>query len=139
LGVGYYDGSSYEVLYTRCDFAERYPPERIEEIACDMALESVSDEHQEQLLYDFGRLEATIRQFEGGLSIHVPVGRGRGFGVGVEGRSLPLVESLIGYCTAFAAEHDRAEGRTRSSKPERPHDRSLRSRPAVGVRSTGTP
>lgn len=104
LGVGYYDGMSYEILYMRGDFGERYSPERIEEIAHDLALESVSGDYQEQLLYDFGRLEATIRQFEGGLSIHVPIGSGRGFGIGLEGRSLPLADSLIGYCRAFVAE-----------------------------------
>jgi hypothetical protein len=104
LGVGIYDGGDYEVLHIRGDFAERYSEDRLDEIARDMYLEGVTVEYQEQMLYDLGDLGATIRLFEGGTSINVPLAENAGIGIGLDAESdLSTVQRLVDRCVGFRA------------------------------------
>ncbi|WP_129114486.1 hypothetical protein [Halegenticoccus tardaugens] len=102
LGVGRYDGGSYEVLYISDGFAERYPEDRLEEIARDMYLEHLSNEYQKTLLYDFGELNATVRLFDRGLAIQVPTSDSTGFAFGIERAALPVVDELVDACRTLA-------------------------------------
>ncbi|WP_101295392.1 hypothetical protein [Halegenticoccus soli] len=102
LGVGRYDGDSYEVLYISAEFAARYPAERLEKIAHDMYLEHLSNEYQKTLLYDFGELHATVRLFDGGIAIHVPMSESTGVAFGVEATTLSVAEDLVRACREYA-------------------------------------
>lgn len=107
LGVGYYEDADYEMVYARADLDERYPAERVDEIARDMVLEGLADDHHEQLLYDFGKLSATVRSFESGVTVHVPLGERRGLGLGLDDASFALAGALVDRCQAFADEGER--------------------------------
>lgn len=108
LGVGYYEETDYEMVHARTDLDERYPPEKIDEIARDMVLEGLADDHHERLLYDFGDLSATIRSFDRGTTVHVPFGNQCGLGFGLDDdASLALAGTLVDRCLAFVADHER--------------------------------
>lgn len=102
LGIGVYDGGDYDVLFIRDDFARRYAQDRLDEIARDMYLEGVSVEYQQQMLNDMGDLNATIRLFDGGTSINVPLSENAGVGVGLDATaSLSIVGEIVDRCVAF--------------------------------------
>lgn len=102
LGVGRYHGGDYEVLFISEEFAARYDEERLDEIARDMYLEGVSVEYQQQILDDMGDLNATIRLFEGGMSINVPLSEDAGLGIGLGGdMNLAAVGELVDRCVAY--------------------------------------
>jgi hypothetical protein len=102
LGIGVYDGGDYDVLFIRDDFADRYAQDRLDEIARDMYLEGVSVEYQQQMLNDMGDLNATIRLFEGGTSINVPLSENAGIGIGLDDTaSLSAVGDLVDRCITF--------------------------------------
>lgn len=104
LGVGRYDADEFEVLYISENFATRYPQDKLSDIAHDMYLEHISSEHQENLLYDFGELRATVRLFEGGAAFHVPTGETTGFGFGVEMDAMSDAVELVDVCLDYADE-----------------------------------
>ena len=112
LGVGYYEDDEYEMVYTGTDLYERYPAEKIDEIARDMVLEGLSDDHHERLLYDFGGLSATIRSFDRGVTVHVPLDGRSGLGFGLDDPSLTLAGTLLDRCLAFADAHEEPGGNT---------------------------
>ncbi|MFC5368516.1 hypothetical protein [Salinirubrum litoreum] len=102
LGIGVYDGGDYDVLFIRDDFAQRYAQDRLDEIARDMYLEGVSVEYQQQMLNDMGDLNATIRLFDGGTSINVPLSENAGVGVGLDDTaSLSEVGDIVARCVDF--------------------------------------
>ena len=101
LGVGRYDADQFEVLYISENFATRYPMDKLGDIAQDMYLEHISSEHQENLLYDFGELHATIRLFEGGAAFHVPTGETTGFGFGIEMEAMSDAVDLVDICLDY--------------------------------------
>jgi hypothetical protein len=105
LGIGVYDGGDYDVLFISDDFAQRYAQDRLDEIARDMYLEGVSVEYQQQMLNDMGDLNATVRLFEGGTSINVPLSENAGVGVGLDHTaSLSAVGDIVTRCGAFREE-----------------------------------
>jgi hypothetical protein len=102
LGIGVYDGGDYDVLFIRDDFAQRYAQDRLDEIARDMYLEGVSVEYQQQMLKDMGDLNATIRLFDGGTSINVPLSENAGVGIGLDDTaSLSVVGDIVDRCVDF--------------------------------------
>jgi hypothetical protein len=105
LGIGIYEGGDYEVLFIRDDFAERYTREQLDEIARDMYLEGVSVEYQQQILNDMGDLNATIRLFDGGASVNVPLSANAGLGLGLdETADCATIDELVDRGIAFREE-----------------------------------
>lgn len=102
LGVGRYDADQFEILYLSERFATRYSMDKLGDIAHDMYLEHISSQYQENLLYDFGDLHATIRLFESGAVFHVPTGETTGLGFGIEMEAMSEATALVDICLDYA-------------------------------------
>ncbi|WP_232701509.1 DUF7522 family protein [Halobacterium wangiae] len=81
--VGYHGGNSWTVDYVREDLQGTYETDVVDEIADDLLLNVVANERQETL-YELGDMRATVRLFDQGFVVHVPLGQRDGCLVSVD-------------------------------------------------------
>lgn len=82
-GVFYYDRSESKVIYLRDDVRDHYDGSHAQRVLDDLVLESVGDPPRLRDLYPMGELRSTVRRFEEGFLVHVPVDSGAGIAVTV--------------------------------------------------------
>jgi hypothetical protein len=70
--VGTHDESTWNIQYIRDDVADAYGDDSIEEIANDLVFDVLNIQQQESL-YELGAHRATLRLFEDGFVVHVPI------------------------------------------------------------------
>ncbi len=80
-GVFYYDDGGSEVIYLRDDLKELYDGSKARGVLEDLVFENVGDPPRLEKLYPLGELRSTVRRFDDGFLVHVPVDRGTGIAV----------------------------------------------------------
>lgn len=70
--VGTHDDSDWEIAYMRDDLRDAYSTASVDDIADDLVFDALGVEQQESL-YELGDLRATVRLFDDGFVVHVPV------------------------------------------------------------------
>jgi hypothetical protein len=73
-----YDADEYEVVYIRSDVDEQFSDPELEERVETLMLKGHGDPPQEGALFDFGKLESTMRLYEEVLVVHFPTGEWSG-------------------------------------------------------------
>ena len=81
--VSYFSASENRVLYARTDVGHVYDEPDLDAIGDDLVLEALSKPQQESL-YELGDLRATVRVFEEGTVVAVPVSPSRGYAASVD-------------------------------------------------------
>jgi hypothetical protein len=67
-----YSGDDIELLFVREDLNERYSGPELEERVDALVVKGLSDPPREESLYDFGRLDATVRWYDAVMVAHFP-------------------------------------------------------------------
>lgn len=86
--VTHFSASESTVLFSRSDVQADYDGPDIRAIGDDLVLEALSKPQQESL-YELGDLRATVRVFDHGTVVAVPVSASRGYAASVD-ESCPL-------------------------------------------------
>ena len=69
VAIGRIDEREYDIVYMRDDIDEKYTDEMREEIFDEVVLESIAEDHQQDLFPSLGDLQYTIRIFDGGINL----------------------------------------------------------------------
>jgi hypothetical protein len=99
--VGWYTDDEYEVVYARDDVIDQYSDEDVAEVFRDLGIESLEKGMLEEM-YEHGRLNCTIRCFEGAIEMHFVANRGEGLAVALEPAAFVAHETFIGECMRLA-------------------------------------
>lgn len=81
--VGSHDDSNWDIAYMRSDLSDAYSTESVNDIADDLVFDAIGVQKQESL-YELGNLRATIRLFDDGFVVHVPVADDSGYLVSLD-------------------------------------------------------
>lgn len=81
--VSYFSASEHTVLYARTDVHGDYDETGLDAVGDDLVLEALSKPQQESL-YELGDLRATVRVFEEGSVVGVPISPSRGYAASVD-------------------------------------------------------
>jgi GGDEF domain-containing protein len=71
--VARYDGDEFEVVYAREDVTAGFTEPELAGRVKTFVMQGLGEPDQEQSLYDFGRLEATVRWYDEAVVAHLPV------------------------------------------------------------------
>ena len=68
-----YGGDDHEVVYVRDDIAAAFSEVELEERVETLVMKGLGDPAEEGALFDFGRLDATVRWYDAVVVAHFPV------------------------------------------------------------------
>jgi len=87
-----YTADDYEVLFAREDVAEQFPGPELAQRVETLVMKGLGDPPQENTLFDFGSLEATVRFYDNALVAHFPYREWSGFVFTLDRMDAPLVD-----------------------------------------------
>ena len=90
-----YTADDYEILFAREDVADQFPGPELEQRVETLVMKGLGDPPQENTLFDFGSLEATVRFYDNALVAHFPYREWSGFVFTLDRMDAPLVD-LVG-------------------------------------------
>jgi len=68
-----YGGDDHEVVYLRDDIAAQFSPDERDARVETLVMKGLGDPAEEGALYDFGRLDATVRWYDAVVVAHFPL------------------------------------------------------------------
>lgn len=87
-----YSGDSTDTLFVREDIRELYSDPELEERIEALTVKGLGDPPREEALYDFGRLDATIRWYDDVIVAHFPYREWSGLAFSFDRRESPIVD-----------------------------------------------
>jgi hypothetical protein len=93
--VAHYDSDDYEVVYARDDVTRGFSEAELTARVETFVMQGLGEPEQEQSLYDFGALDATVRWYGEAVVAHIPVSEWSGLVFTFDRKTESLVE-LVG-------------------------------------------
>jgi hypothetical protein len=87
-----YDRDDYEVVYARDDVTDGFSEPELTSRIETFVMQGLGEPEQEQSLYDFGALDATLRWYDEAVVAHIPVGEWTGLVFTFDRKTKSLVE-----------------------------------------------
>lgn len=87
-----YSGDDSTVLFVRNDIDEQYADHELEERIEALIVKGLGDPPREESLYDFGRLDATVRWYDEVIAVHFPYREWSGLVFTFDRQASPLVD-----------------------------------------------
>lgn len=87
-----YSGDDSTMLYVRDDIDDQYADHELEERVEALIVKGLGDPPREESLYDFGRLDATVRWYDEVIAVHFPYREWSGLVFTFDRQASPLVD-----------------------------------------------
>ena len=92
-----YSGDDSTVLFIREDIDERYADHELESRIEALIVKGLGDPPREESLYDFGRLDATVRWYDEVMVVHLPYREWSGLVFTFDRQASPIIDLAHDY------------------------------------------
>ena len=92
-----YSGDDSTVLFVREDIDQQYAEHELEARVEALIVKGLGDPPREESLYDFGRLDATVRWYDEVMVVHFPYREWSGLVFTFDRRESPIVDLAADY------------------------------------------
>lgn len=92
-----YSGDDSTVLYVRDDIDDQFAAHELEQRVEALIVKGLGDPPREESLYDFGRLDATVRWYDDVIAVHFPYREWSGLVFTFDRQASPLVDLANQY------------------------------------------